>query len=350
MLFNIIFMFNKGKGVNMKKVSVLTISLVIVALLSPSVHAKKVEYRWDMVNEYSITSVHAEADMVFIKAVEKLSKGRIKITYHPGASLGYKSKDQWDAVGDGAIPLANTIMGPLRGIDPIFLLSSLPFVTSTIQQSRIMLDKVSRPYYDEILKKNNQIFLYASPWPPSGIWSKFPVKTIEDVKKLKIRTYDPNGTTTFKAAESAPIQLTWADVIPQLSTGGINSVLTSAEAGCNGKFWDFLTHFTEIKYCSPLDMAHMNADIFNGLPDDLKAVVLKAADTANEFAWKNVQERVAKNYEEMKAHNIIINNEIQPVLKEYFRESAQIAVDQWVKKMGPEGKKILDQFYSLTKD
>jgi TRAP-type transport system periplasmic protein len=332
----------------MRKFLVLLISLLTVTLICTSTtYAGKAEFRWDMANEYAVTSVHAEADNAFIKKLEELSEGRIKITYHPGASLGYKSKDQWDAVGDGAIPLANTIMGPLRGIDPIFLLSSLPFVTSTIEQSRIMLEKVARPYYDKILKQNNQIFLYASPWPPSGIWSKSTVKSIADLKKLKIRTYDPNGTLTFKAAKSAPIQLTWADVVPQLSTGGINSVLTSAEGGCNAKYWDFLTDFASIKYCSPLDMAHMNADIFNDLPEDLQAAVLKAADFANEFAWKNVQARVEKNFKEMKSHNIAINTDISPELSAYLQKSAQVAVDAWIKKMGPEGEKILDQFYTI---
>jgi len=334
----------------MKKFLVSLISLLAVTLIYTPIHAKKAEYRWDMANEYAVTSVHAEADNAFIKKLEELSEGRIKITYHPGASLGYKSKDQWDAVGDGAIPLANTIMGPLRGIDPIFLLSSLPFVTSTIEQSRIMLEKVARPHYDKILKENNQIFLYASPWPPSGIWSKFTLKSIADLKKLKIRTYDPSGTLTFKAAKSAPIQLTWADVVPQLSTGGINSVLTSAEGGCNAKYWDFLTDFTAIEYCSPLDMAHMNADIFNDLPEDLQAAVLKAADFANEFAWKNVQARVEKNYEEMKGHNIAINTDISPELLGYLKKSAKVAVDEWIKKMGPEGETILDQFYTIISE
>ena len=54
-------------------------------------------YKWDMANEYAPTSIHAENDVFFIQTLEKLSGGKIKITHHPGASLGYKSKDQFDA-------------------------------------------------------------------------------------------------------------------------------------------------------------------------------------------------------------------------------------------------------------
>ena len=124
-------------------------------------------YKFDMANEYAPTSIHGENDTFFIQTLEKLSGGRIKITHHPGASLGYKSKDQFDAVTDGALPIADTYVGPLRGIHPIFLLSSLPFMAKTIDDAKVLWT-VSVPYYEKVLKDSNQILLYASPWPPSG--------------------------------------------------------------------------------------------------------------------------------------------------------------------------------------
>ena len=68
--------------------------------------------------------------------LKEKSKGQIVITHHYGASLGYKSKDQFDAVTDGALPIADTYVGPLRGIHPIFLLSSLPFLARTIDDAK----------------------------------------------------------------------------------------------------------------------------------------------------------------------------------------------------------------------
>jgi TRAP-type C4-dicarboxylate transport system substrate-binding protein len=300
-------------------------------------------YKFDMANEYAPTSIHGENDTFFIQTLEKLSGGRIKITHHPGASLGYKSKDQFDAVTDGAIPIADTYVGPLRGIHPIFLLSSLPFMAKTIDDAKVLWT-VSVPYYEEVLKESNQILLYASPWPPSGLWAKKPARSLADIKNLKMRTYDPNGTITFKNAGAAPIQLSWSDVVPQLGTGGIDAVLTSAEGGVSSKFWDLLSHFTEINYSSPLNMIHMNADAFNGLPKDLQKAVRDAAALANDHAWEAAYGRVQQNYKDMKANGMTIVTDAPAGFLEQLAKAGQPAVDGWLKKMGKEGEKILQEY------
>ena len=325
----------------MKLLRLAIITLFCLALLTGTAMAQ--EFKWDMANEYPPTSIHGENDQFFIKTLEELAGGKIKITYHPGASLGYKSKDQFDAVTDGVLPIADTYVGPLRGIDPIFLLSSLPFMAKTIDQAKVLFE-VSRPYYEKVLKDNGQILLYVSPWPPSGIWAKKPIRSLDELKNLKMRTYDPNGTITFKNAGAAPIQLSWADVVPQLGTGGIEAVLTSAEGGVSAKFWDLLSHFVEINYSSPLNMSHMNADVFNDLPEDLQKAVMEAAAKANDFAWAAAQKRVEQNYKDMKANGMTIVTDVPDDFKDALAKAGQEAAEEWLKKMGPEGKKILEAY------
>ena len=323
-----------------KKTILILGCLTLIVGLSPA-WAKT--FKFDMANEYPLTSIHSENDGFFIKTLEAKSKGRIKITHHPGASLGYKSKDQFDAVTDGALPIADTYVGPLRGIHPIFLLSSLPFLAKTIDDAKILW-QVSMPYYEEVLKDSNQILLYASPWPPSGIWAKKSITTVEGLKNLKIRTYDPNGTITFKNIGAAPIQLSWSDVVPQLGTGGIESVLTSAEGGVSSKFWDLLSHFIEINYSSPLNMVHMNADAFNGLPDELKKAVKDSAAEANDHAWETAKGRVAQNYKDMKANGMTVVQGVPDPMLDALAKAGQPAVDGWLKKMKGKGEKILTEY------
>jgi TRAP-type C4-dicarboxylate transport system substrate-binding protein len=321
--------------------ALLVMACLTLAFGAATVSAKT--YKWDMANEYAPTSIHCQNDQFFIKTLEEKSNGQIKITFHPGASLGYKSKDQFDAVTDGVLPIADTYVGPLRGIDPIFLLSSLPFLAKTIDEAKVLWD-VSKPHYEKVLKDNNQILLYASPWPPSGIWAKRAIRSVPELENLKIRTYDPNGTITFKNIGAAPIQLSWSDVVPQLGTGGIESVLTSAEGGVSAKFWDLLSHFIEINYSSPLNMSHMNADVFNDLPPELQKAVMEAAAEANEFAWNAAKTRVEENYRDMRANKMTVVTDAPDNFKEALAEAGKPAVEDWLKKMGSEGEKILAEY------
>jgi TRAP-type C4-dicarboxylate transport system substrate-binding protein len=295
---------------------------------------------WDLANEYNATSIHAEGDVFFAEQLKERSGGAIEIVQHFGGALGYKSLDQFDAVADGAIPLADTYVGPLGGIDPMFLLPSLPFLAKTAAEARVLYE-VARPYYDEIFANSNQKLLYSSPWPPSGIWAKRPVASLTELAGLKIRTYDANGTITLRAAGAAPIQLSWADVVPQLSTGGIDAVLTSAESGANAKFWEHLSYFTEINYAMPLNMLHINLDVFNGLSPELQQAVLDCAEATSERNWQAVLTRVEANYAEMEPNGITVVSSVPEDYLAALNEAGREALDDWLAKTGDKGKAIL---------
>lgn len=325
----------------MKSLSKLAAALLAVLFAAGTAYAETIN--WNMANEYNDTSIHAEGDKFFSKTLEEKSGGKIRITHHFGGSIGFKSKDQLDAVGDGALPIADTFVGPLGGINPMFLLPSVPFLAQNPEEAR-RLYEIAKPEYEAVFAANNQILLYASPWPPSGFWANKAIDGSEALKGLKIRTYDANGTVTLKEAGASPIQLSWADVVPQLSTGGISGVLTSAESGTNGKFWEHLSHFTEVNYAMPLNMVHINKEVFGALPADLQKAVLEAAKLTEERQWKAVVDRVAQNYADMKANKVVVVETVPAEFLASLRTAGKKALESWLEKTGDKGAAIMKQY------
>ena len=80
----------------MKITSTLSIIGLAATLLASSAIAADV--KWDMANEYQETSIHGQAQKVFTDAAMEASGGSIEITNHFGGSIGYKSKEHFDAV------------------------------------------------------------------------------------------------------------------------------------------------------------------------------------------------------------------------------------------------------------
>ena len=320
-----------------------TVALSLALGLGSLHGALAADVKWDMANEYPPNNIHSEADQFFAKRLDELSGGSIKIVHQFGAALGYRSKDQFDAVGDGAIPIADTFSGALSGINPLFLLSSLPFLTATADDSRA-LHEAAKTDYEKAFADSNQILLFVSPWPPSGLWGKTPLDSKASLSGLKMRTYDANGTITFKAAGASPVQLSFADVVPQLSAGGIDAVLNSAEGGVSSKYWEYLSDFTELNYCMPLNFIHLNKDVFDDLSDDQKAAVMKAAEETQAHIWEAVVERRAKNYETMRANKIAITDKISTDYADFLKEAGNVARQKWLDAMGARGKEIMDTY------
>ncbi|WP_069383892.1 TRAP transporter substrate-binding protein [Halomonas caseinilytica] len=313
-----------------------------MSLGGPMMHAQAAT-QMDFSNEYNASSIHAEGDAWFIQRVEELTDGELDITLHTGASLGFRSADHFYAVADNAVQIADSLSGTLGGIDPIFLLSSLPFLADDVESAK-RLYEIARPEYAKVFNENNQVLLYASPWPASGIWSQDPVTDMQALQDLKIRTYDRNGTEILRNAGAAPVKLSWADVVPQLATGGIEAVLTSAESGANASFWEHLNDFSAIQYAIPLNMVHMNRDAFESLDESQQDAIKQAARETDEHNWEVVKQRVAQNYETLESHDVAIHDPIPDEFRAGLEEAATPVVDNWLDNIGERGERILDEF------
>tara|TARA_R110002012_G_scaffold7675_18_gene35720 strand:- start:3313 stop:4329 length:1017 start_codon:yes stop_codon:yes gene_type:complete len=314
--------------------------LLGVLLFSSSSYAQTVSM--DFSNEYNANSIHAQGDAYFIDKVKSLTDD-VSITLHTGGALGFNSGDHFYAVADGAIDIADTLSGTMSGIDSIFLLSSLPFIVEDVEEAR-RLYEIAKPYYEEVFEDNGQILLYASPWPPSGIWSKTEIDNQNDLENLKIRTFDRNGTETFRNVGASPVSLSWGDVVPQLATGGISAVLTSAEAGANGSFWEHQNHFSAVQYAIPLNMVHMNKEVFESLSDEQQQALLEAAEMTDQHNWAAVETRTEENYQTLGEHDVAINDPVSADLLNALKEASTSVVDNWVDNTGDIGQSILTEF------
>lgn len=306
-----------------------------VLALGSAGHALSQEVEWDMPNEYGETSVSGEADKIFAERLLENSDGRIKITNHFGGSLGYKSKDHWAAVEDGAVPLASTYTGVFTGFDPVFLMNNLPFMATNPTQSKALID-AARPYYEEAFAKGNQMLLLTEPWSPVGLWTKRPIGSAEDMQGLKVRTYDKNGTTTLKELGAAAIQMSWADVVPALSTNTIEAVLTSEEGGLSAKFQEYLDHYHYLNFTMGSNMVHINKDVFNALPEDLQKIVLDTAKEVEDELWAKSQDRIDLNVQRLADANVTAITDVPDSFIQQLKDASQVAIDEWREQAGDE--------------
>ncbi|WP_163271844.1 TRAP transporter substrate-binding protein [Chelativorans alearense] len=301
------------------------------------------EIRWDMATEYGEKTMLGQTQKVFSEKVEELSGGEISITNHFGGSIGYGSLEQFDAVGDGLLPIASTSIGQVAGIEPIFLLPSLPFLAADTDASHTLWE-VARPAYAAAFERNNQVLLFGVPFTPAGIWAKMPVTSLEDLDNLTVRAWDASGTRTLKEAGANAVQLGWSDVVPQLASGGIEAVLTSADGGASANFWEFLDDFTAINYSQSVNMIHVNRDEWEALTDEQRDWILAAAEYAETTGWEQLRTRIDELYTEMEGHGMTITKEISPEFAAELREAGEVVYADWLKTVGAEGQEVLDAY------
>jgi TRAP-type transport system periplasmic protein len=318
---------------------VAALAFLLLPLLAAGV-AQAQEIRWIMANEYPATSIQGEGDARFAREVAERSGTRIQVTNQYDATSGFRSREMVDAVARKAVVLANAYMGALGEIDPVFLLPSLPFLAATPEQAQV-LAQIARPAWEQVLDKHNQKLLYLSPWPAAGLWANKPIDSVQALRGLRVRTADANGVAAFKAAGAVPVQVSFADALPQLKAGQLDAVLSSGDGGAGQRLMETLKHFTQIDYAVTMSVVTLNADAWNALDDDLQRAVLAAASIVEARQWDVLRTRVAANYKAMREAGVTITTELLPEYREALRRAGQGVVNDWARAMGPAGADIL---------
>ena len=330
------------------KIILSTSCAVAFAMASTIAFAEPI--KWDFSDEYGSSEQHTtyQAANYCIAEVEKRAGDELDITYQGGGVLGFKSADHFDAVQDGSVQSAITLLTQLGGIDPLFNLSSLPFLANTSEQA-YQLWQIARPEYAKIFADNNMVLLWALPNAPSGIHAKTAITSREALTGLRIRTYDVNGTQTLIEAGAAPLQIAWADLVPQLSTGGVDAVLTSADGGKALSVWEYVSDFTELNYAMAIFVAHVNKDDFDKLPEKAQAALLDTVDMCDAYGWQITADSVGVAYDTMRENGmtVTLDDDVPQEVFDLLGEAAAKVHKSWVEKAGERGANILAEFVEV---
>lgn len=298
---------------------------------------------WEMPTEYPETAIPGEGVATFARLVNEKSGGRLTIRPSFDAKRGIKSAQMIAAVQKGEVAAGDAFAGALGAVDPLFGLSSLPFLATSIADARRLTD-LARPVYEKRLAGFGQKILYTTPWPASGIWSKAPLDSAAALSGLPIRTYDATSTAVMKAAGANAANLSFADAMPKVKDGSVTAVLSSGDGGAGRNLWDFLPHFTEVNYAMPISIATVNLAAYEALPADLRQLVDTAAKETEQRQWSAIRTRLDENYARMRSNKVVIRTDVPPGLAQALARAGRGVVDEWRKTAGADGAALLDQY------
>lgn len=298
---------------------------------------------WEMPTEYPATAIPGEGVATFTGIVNEKSGGRLTIKPSFDAARGIKSAAMIGAVQKGEVAAGDAFAGALGAVDPLFGLSSLPFLATSIADARKLTD-LARPAYDRKLASFGQKILYTTPWPASGIWSKEPLTASTALTGLAVRTYDATSTAVMNAAGAKASNLSFADAMPKVKDGSVTAVLSSGDGGAGRNLWDFLPNFAEVNYALPISIATVNLAAYEALPADLRKVVDDAAEATEQRQWTAIRTRLDENYARMRANKVAIFTDVPPVVAKTLVDAGKGVVDDWRQKAGPDGAAVLDAY------
>jgi TRAP-type C4-dicarboxylate transport system substrate-binding protein len=317
------------------------LALAAAAVLATGITGAAAQTVWNLPAAYPANNPHTENLAAFAKDVEEATGGKLKITVHAAASL-FKAPEIKRAVATGQAQIGEVLLSIHENEDPIFGIDVVPFLATSFAASKKLYD-VSKPAIEKKLASQGLMLLFAVPWAPQGIYAKQEIKSVEDMKGLKWRSYNVGTARIGELVGAQPVTIQAAELPQALATGVVNSFMSSGGTGYDSKVWETLTHFYDVQAWIPKNVTFVNKAVFDGLDAATKEAILKAAATAETRGWKAWEDKTSWYLDQLKAKGMKVEAP-SPALIEGFKKIGDTLTADWLKRAGSEGQAIIDAY------
>jgi TRAP-type C4-dicarboxylate transport system substrate-binding protein len=239
---------------------------------------------WDMPTPYPDATFHTTNISMLAQDIEKATGGKLKITVHSAGSL-FKHPEIKNAVRSAQVPIGEFFLSLIANENAAFGIDSLPFLATSYDDAK-KLWEAQKPVVEKLLAEQNLIPLYSVPWPPQGLYTKNEVKTVDDLRGLKFRSYNPTLELFANLAGAAPVQVEVPDIPQAFTTGQVEAMITSPSTGANSKAWDYVKYYTPINAWVPKNVVVVNKGAYDGLDDATRQAIQTAAKAAEARGWE----------------------------------------------------------------
>jgi len=336
-----------------KKLSLCLALCAAVLLLAQVALAAKVIKMHHLNKNGAFDNPSGAAAVVFKNLVETGTNGSVEVQIFPSGQLG-KDAEVVQQVKAGIIQLGVHSVGAVGSVYPMISVLDVPFAFPNHAVAYEVLDgPFGQKLAGDITAKTGLKCLGFS--DSGGFFqftnSKRPIKTLEDMKGLKIRTM---GLETHKQLVSSlggqPVSIAWAEVYTALQTGVADGQMNPVPIVEFAKLYEVQKYLTITNHLFAPHVWLMNADFFNSLTPDEQKVVLSAAKTAIV-----VSRGIANSIEASDRGLPFLSTKMEVYTlpeseKERFRAASQPVIEKYLEDaFGDEGKAMLKDFLDAIK-
>lgn len=266
------------------------------------------------------------------------------IELHPAGQL-LAMPDAFEAVRTQAVEIAGWPTAVFGSIVPEFNLAELPFAVNSIEADA-EYNVMMAPIYDKALTaKHNMKTVYNFTCQGLDIISVKPVKTLADWDGLLCQTISPVTAKVVELLGGAGVAMEFSEGYQALQKKVIESTLQSGSMVIMFKLNEVAKNITRA-YLTPASIgAWINLDVYNGMPDDIKAIFDKCGKDAQAAINANMIKLYHENYDKMASMGMTVYP-LPSAEREKWAEKLKPYADELLSKVDPA---VADQVRQVTK-
>lgn len=291
-------------------------------------------------NYYTIQSAPlystSRAAAALAEEIGKATDGQVTVRRHLAGTLQISTSNMASAVGENAVQMGEDQF--FSGIVPVAAIMRLPFLVQSYDEF-FKANAIVAPYVEAAYASKGVTVLGMYVSPTQNLWSgKKDIRTLADIKGLKIRTSNPEQAEFIRKFGGSSISIGPSEVPSALDRGVVDGIITGS---VGADLWkDMLKYgfLIDLNFSQTYIIA--NSESFNKLSDDLKGKIRKAAAASGDWVTqtqinddKNIMASLGKINIATTIPNADEKKQATAALVPYWEE--------WAKARGPQFVEIL---------
>lgn len=284
--------------------------LLVTGLNAPVLAQQKLVLKSSDVHPLGYPTVEAVVQMG--KKLETATSGRLSIQMFPSMQLGGE-KEMVEQAQLGALAFARVSVGVMGPVVPELNVFNLPFMFRDSTHAEKVMDG---PIGDEMLKKitdHPTAGLIGICWMSGGSRnvynSKRPIKTVDDLKGLKIRMIgNPIFVESMNALGGNGVAMGFDQLINALQTGIVDGAENNEPSYASGQHYRYAKYYSYTGHLILPEILVMSKKVWQSLSKEDQDLVMKFAKEAQQEQRGLWKEMVTKSIAQIKEAGAEIND------------------------------------------
>ncbi|WMJ82789.1 DctP family TRAP transporter solute-binding subunit [Oscillospiraceae bacterium LTW-04] len=275
----------------------------------------------------------------FKEDLEARTNGQIEVQVFPNNQMG-GGREMLESLQQGNLTMVECSIGPLSTFDTTCTVFNLPYLFYTREQVYDFMDNypISAELRQRVEDKTGIKML--------AFWengyrqitnSVRSIQTAEDLEGVKIRTMENRiHIETFKSWGANPTPMAFGELFTALQQKTVDGQENPLPNIASQKFEEVQKYLTISDHFYDPDGLYINADFYNGLPEDLQKAIDDSAKVATDYQRqmsREADERLHKVYQES---DKIEYSVLPDSVKQQLLEKAQPVYEMVKADLGPD--------------
>jgi TRAP-type C4-dicarboxylate transport system substrate-binding protein len=216
----------------------------------------------------------------------EITHGRAKVEEYWNGSL-VPLKDHYRALESGILDFAFVNTGLEPGVFPLSELFQVPGIAASIAASNLTFIDLFNKYPEFEKQFSPKVkYIATSQFLLSDLHSIKPVRTLADLKGMKIGCQTPEAAEAMKLLGASASTIAWPDMYTQLERGVVDGVVAAWAIVQITHLQEIAKYHTLLRTCPGIAHWMFNRKTWNKfIPDEQEKFKLFSASLSNETAW-----------------------------------------------------------------